>query len=54
MTYDASSPSVVLEAAAQELVEATAGPPYPFDMKLAEGRKTLDARCKPVSCPTLA
>jgi len=43
MTNDASSPLVVLEAAAQELVEATAGPPYPFDMKIAEGRKTLDA-----------
>ena len=43
MTNDASSPPVVLEAAAQELVEATAGPPYPFDMKIADGRKTLDA-----------
>ena len=42
MSSDASSRPVVLEAAAQELVEATAGGPYVFDMTIAEGRKALD------------
>jgi acetyl esterase len=32
----------VLEPAAQDFVEATANPPYLFDMPVAEGRKTVD------------
>jgi acetyl esterase len=33
----------VLEAAAQAFVEATADPPYLFDLPVSEGRKTVDA-----------
>ena len=32
----------VLEPAAQALVEATANPPFLFQIPVAEGRKTLD------------
>ncbi|GGE57093.1 esterase [Pullulanibacillus camelliae] len=34
--------NVILEPAAQEFVEATANPPYLFDLEPAEGRKTVD------------
>ncbi|KQW53128.1 esterase [Nocardioides sp. Root1257] len=33
----------VLEPAAQEFVEATADPPYLFDLSIEEGRKTVDS-----------
>jgi len=33
----------VLEDAAQAFVEATASPPYLFDLPVEEGRKTVDA-----------
>jgi acetyl esterase len=33
----------VLEAAAQQFVDATANPPYLFDLPIDEGRKTVDA-----------
>ena len=33
---------VVLEPAAQEFTEATANPPYLFDLGPVEGRKTVD------------
>lgn len=39
-TFDSSRP--VLEAAAQRFVEATANPPYLFDLPVAEGRKSVD------------
>ncbi|HEY2437081.1 MAG TPA: hypothetical protein VGH93_07855, partial [Solirubrobacteraceae bacterium] len=34
--------AVVLEPAAQEFAEATANPPYLFDLGPVEGRKTVD------------
>jgi len=37
-----TAPTVVLEAAAQELVAATANPPFLFQLPPAEGRKALD------------
>lgn len=40
-TFDTSRP--VLEAAAQQFVEATANPPYLFDLPVEEGRKSVDA-----------
>jgi acetyl esterase len=36
-------PTPVLESAAQAFVEATANPPYLFDLPVDEGRKTVDA-----------
>jgi acetyl esterase/lipase len=39
---DTTGPRPVLEPAAQEFVEATANPPYLFDLGPAEGRKTVD------------
>ena len=46
MTDSASPEPPVLEAAAQAFVEATANPPYLFDMAVAEGRTTVDAAAK--------
>ncbi|WP_458249067.1 alpha/beta hydrolase [Streptomyces sp. MAI_2237] len=39
---DSTAPRPVLEPAAQAFVEATANPPYLFDLPPAEGRKTVD------------
>ncbi|MFD4553597.1 alpha/beta hydrolase [Streptomyces sp. NPDC058469] len=39
---DSSAPRPVLEPAAQAFVEATANPPYLFDLAPAEGRKAVD------------
>lgn len=39
---DTTAPRPVLEPAAQAFVEATANPPYLFDLGPAEGRKTVD------------
>ncbi|MEU1598028.1 alpha/beta hydrolase [Streptomyces sp. NPDC005708] len=39
---DATGPRPVLEPAAQAFAEATANPPYPFDLGPAEGRKAVD------------
>jgi len=37
------SPSPVLEEAAQAFADATANPPYLFDLSVADGRKTVDS-----------
>jgi acetyl esterase len=37
------SPSPVLEKAAQAFADATANPPYLFDLPVADGRKTVDS-----------
>jgi len=42
MTDTAAAPAPVLEPAAQSFVEATANPPYLFDLGPVEGRKTVD------------
>ncbi|MFF4910453.1 alpha/beta hydrolase, partial [Streptomyces sp. NPDC001260] len=39
---DSTAPRPVLEPAAQAFVEATANPPYLFDLGPVEGRKTVD------------
>ncbi|MEV1085063.1 alpha/beta hydrolase [Streptomyces sp. NPDC050211] len=39
---DSTAPRPVLEPAAQAFTEATANPPYLFDLDPAEGRKTVD------------
>jgi alpha/beta hydrolase fold len=42
-TPPSSTPaSPVLEGAALAFAEATANPPYPFDLSVSEGRKTVD------------
>jgi len=42
MSTTTTAASVVLEPAAKEFVEATANPPYLFDLSLVEGRRTVD------------
>jgi len=47
MTTDPTSPTgapgaPVLEEAAQAFADATANPPYLFDLSISEGRKTVD------------
>jgi acetyl esterase/lipase len=42
MTLTTTQPPVVLERAAQEFVEATADPPYLYELTPAEARKVLD------------
>ena len=37
-----TAPTVVLEPAAQEFADATANPPFLFDLGPVEGRKTVD------------
>jgi acetyl esterase len=42
MTSPSGAPGLVLEPAAQALIEATAKPPFLFELPPAEGRKALD------------